>query len=367
MDYRLYLGSIPGNLGQEELLGVLSSMVTVQNIRLFTGNSPSESKNKGYAYIKVSSNHDMQLLLDNPPVIGGRRLKVQVYKDGVEREIQQEQCYRRRLYISNLPLNCRDDEIHRFFEERFGAVESAYRVKQMSTKSRMSYGYVTFHNEEDAAKVLSCPVPLAFKNVNMNASKYNKRRNCQDGRSKISEKPSEGIDRALFASIIYNLLTSYEKEETIGWSNEGTAVSAHINQNLTPSQALPQEVEGCERDFLGAGSPQVSMNSPYYSQQVLAHMSTEQCFINPTKYAYSKPTCYSGKPIQRLLERYHQPSSLSTSDSPQAVRDSLDYQTNRGYLYLSQYSALIDRNHQEENLSFNIPRYVSLTEARSPI
>ncbi len=58
-----------------------------------------------------------------------------------------------KLFVGNLPWSIRNDGLRELFEE-FGEVEDAFVLTDRATGRSKGFGFVTFVNEEDAAKAI---------------------------------------------------------------------------------------------------------------------------------------------------------------------------------------------------------------------
>jgi RNA recognition motif-containing protein len=168
----VHLGSIPGNLSCSQLQQILQTLVQVVRVEAYTAGARG-SMNCGSAKVVLASKQDAEKLLANPPIIGNRKLKVERFLVGEERKRHKEANDRKRLFLSNLPKRCTDVELHWLFSQ-FGELDSVYRTRQDSTGIEMNYGYVTYLDEGDAAKVVLMST-INYKGVDIKVDRYQKR------------------------------------------------------------------------------------------------------------------------------------------------------------------------------------------------
>lgn len=149
---KVYVGSIPGNLSEEEVLGYFQQFVP--NIAFsLNRNLSKRTTNSGFGFLTVYSSSDLQTLLATPHFLQGRQLKCQEYLTGNDLEAAKENLKQRRLFVRGFKKGTTDQELLSAFSA-YGQVESAYVVKIYSTGEPMGYGYVTLKKVEVAERLL---------------------------------------------------------------------------------------------------------------------------------------------------------------------------------------------------------------------
>ena len=149
---KVYVGSIPGNLSEDQVLEYFKQIVPNITFSL-NRNLSKRTNNSGFGFLTVYSNQDLQTLLGTTHFLQGRQLKCQEYLTGEELEIAKENLKRRRLFVRGFKKGITDQDLRSAFSV-YGEVESAYVVKIYSTGELMGYGYVTFKKVEVAEHLL---------------------------------------------------------------------------------------------------------------------------------------------------------------------------------------------------------------------
>lgn len=152
MKTKLYLGSLPGNLTEIDILDYFSRLVKVKELLLIRKNVKS-TVNSGYAFLTVGSEAESNKLMSTDHYFGGRKIKCEEYVEGSQLQSIKSNLQHRRIYISNIPKQISDWELEAYFSQ-FGTLESAYKVKVQSTKKPCSFGYITFTTEDPAQALL---------------------------------------------------------------------------------------------------------------------------------------------------------------------------------------------------------------------
>lgn len=128
---RIFVGSIPGHLKQEELIQYFSAFGEVLKVKMFFRDG-STKLNKGYCHLVVRRDAE-EKILKTKHIFEGRTLFVAPYVSGRKLDKYNQQNNARRIVIRNLPASMTQDMLHTTFS-RYGRIEVAY---VFSTHSKM--------------------------------------------------------------------------------------------------------------------------------------------------------------------------------------------------------------------------------------
>ena len=153
MGFRIYLGSLPGNLTAVDLHKYFSTLVKVKKITLGKSTKKLHSLgNSGYAFLTVDTKPELERLKSQDHIIGGRKIKCEDFINGLKLSEKKNELENRRLFLANISSEVSDEMLESYFS-RYGAVESAYKVKVQSTNKSCGFGYLTFVEADSAAKL----------------------------------------------------------------------------------------------------------------------------------------------------------------------------------------------------------------------
>ena len=94
----------------------------------------------------------MEEILKKPHFLFKREIKVEKYLKGENLQNHRKEHQKKRIFVSNLPKELKDEDLRRFFS-KFGEIETAYRVKIESEEKNTNYGYVTFQHTGSVNRV----------------------------------------------------------------------------------------------------------------------------------------------------------------------------------------------------------------------
>lgn len=336
----VHVGSIPGNLSCSDLQHYLQTVVQVVRVEAYS-TSARGSMNSGSAKVVLASKQDAEKLLANPPIIGNRKLKVEKFLVGEERKRHKEANDRKRLFISNLPKRCTDVELHWLFSQ-FGELDSVYRTRQDSTGIEMNYGYVTYLDEAEAAKVALMST-INYKGVDIKVDRYQKRAAKNTSSSELNgDHPSYGAKEYLDSFLWMQQDGNGNSFPFFAPATRLQMVQKYynLNQNLTTIFIDPLSttfgLEQYNMFFRNAAN--------YYFNSLLpnpnVNLSTNTC-SNTEQQVFTSRT---GR--QASIQ---QPDSQSASET--AVSKTCgEIQPRRRHRHLEHLSA-IERNHQPSNIT----------------
>src|SRR3990167_6378768 len=105
--FKIYLGSVPGNLSESDLSVVLRKQVfSFVKVAVTHNNSGDKAvKNSGYAFLTVGEYEEYLALINGEKVlkIGKRTLKASVYKRGSALRSEIAEVANKRVHIRGIP------------------------------------------------------------------------------------------------------------------------------------------------------------------------------------------------------------------------------------------------------------------------
>lgn len=143
----LYIGSIPGNFTENEVLAHFQQFSALASFTLITSNfRPSSAAHFGYLRVPQE---DIPIIRSYQHFFGSQKIVCEEYLGDESTSNMRNSLRRRRIFVRNVKKNLSDQDLQTTFS-RFGEVESAFVIKDHLTGKSRSFGYVTFKNEEPA-------------------------------------------------------------------------------------------------------------------------------------------------------------------------------------------------------------------------
>ncbi len=264
MKYKVYVGSIPGNLTDADVLAYFTKLVSVREFILVKPKGVA-TINKGYGFLTVETEEDCNVLLKMDHYLAGRKIKCEAVEKGSKLKEKRKGLFARRIFISNVPQNMRNQEIEDLFS-KFGSVESAYRVSIQSSKKSSGFGYVTFC-EERPAKSLVTLQKLHYNGATLSIQAYDQtkagqigpaplnttkpqEKKAQNNANKISEVKSTDSttsttgDNLVSVQTIYSNYNEGSRPTTKHYHLEGNRFLDHKPSNILIRISRPKDISG---------------------------------------------------------------------------------------------------------------------------
>lgn len=137
----LFVGGIPSSMTEDVIRDHFSRYDLIVNVRIMKDRKTRGSK--GYAFVTLTDHLKIPAILDEPQIIDGRTVDVQVASRRGEKEKWKEEQKKKRLFVSNLPSHIGNEYLLAYFSN-FGEVRNAYVIRDFVTKHSLNYGYVEF-------------------------------------------------------------------------------------------------------------------------------------------------------------------------------------------------------------------------------
>lgn len=145
---KLYISNFPENFSTFDLKDLCKEYGEVQSCNIFINNY-----NKNFGLVQFSSEkeaHEVKNKLDGKE-IQGLKLNVKLYQQNIQKKINSGS----NLYIRNIPLNAKEDDLIKVFS-KYGKVTSA-RIEMYKKDNNLlskGFGYLSFDNSESAEKAM---------------------------------------------------------------------------------------------------------------------------------------------------------------------------------------------------------------------
>ena len=143
----LYIGSIPGNFTEHDVLAYFQQFSASASFTLITSTIRLSSA-AHFGYLRVPQ-EDIPIIRSYQHFFGSQKIVCEEYLGDESTANLRNSLRRRRVFVRNVKKNISDMDLHTAFS-RFGEVESAFVIKDHLTGKSRSFGYVTFKNEEPA-------------------------------------------------------------------------------------------------------------------------------------------------------------------------------------------------------------------------
>ena len=163
--FKLYLGSVPGNLSSEALAAELRlQLVSVVKVETNKSNTRDRMvKNKGYAFLTISDPAEHQMLLRKEKVltIGDRVIKVSEYRAGQVSKSEKLLAASRKVCIKGLPEWATNEDLRMAFHASGLIPDTIFRAQKNSTHEDLPFGFAEFSEKFMAEMALNLQrIPL---------------------------------------------------------------------------------------------------------------------------------------------------------------------------------------------------------------
>lgn len=153
----LFLGGLPSDLTVDDLKQYFKELLSPSQLSINMPRRRSKATgkrvNKGFAYIKVNSSADADLVIMHEHYFQGRKIDVDYAYDKSEKGSKGEELHKKRVCIKSIPRGTSDNDLFRLFSH-YGEVIKAYLILEPGSNKRKDYGYVHFKTAEDSVRVL---------------------------------------------------------------------------------------------------------------------------------------------------------------------------------------------------------------------
>ena len=146
----LFIGGLDATTNEEDLTKYFQIFGQVNKAEIVKNKTTKTSK--GFGFVKFKNEKDMVKVLNHyPHVICGRKVDCQRAQDTQNKKKHKAELRDRRVFITFLPADTTNQMIEAHFS-KFGALRSAYVIKNPETNKCKGYGFALFEETEDAIK-----------------------------------------------------------------------------------------------------------------------------------------------------------------------------------------------------------------------
>lgn len=146
--HKLFIGGLPPNTIAEDIKSILSKKTQIFEIVLkLRANS---NKCIGHGYVTTSKEGAEKLLAIESFDYDKRKVKIAPYRDGSRLKKYRKELSRRRIFIKNLPVGVKVEQISGYFK-RYGPIESCYLRGE--PRSHLRIAVLIFNKKISALKV----------------------------------------------------------------------------------------------------------------------------------------------------------------------------------------------------------------------
>ena len=258
--FRVFIGCVPGDAEESEILSILKSFAKVTSIKLARGRNPrNESYCLGYGFANCPTPEDAEILISMKQVIyRGRDLSLRLFKQGNTLKSEKKNFSNCRLFIGGVTSWVPFETLRPYFE-RHGTLEAFYQVDQ-SKSMKFKYGYAVYSNQESALSALNALNGFVYKGCSVRVEKFGTKAAATPEKTpKYQNQSAQSQGKATRKKKLALALT---QEATRSPNNDHPANMARAQDtalrfNLPDSSALnPQHSRGA------------CVNSPIYTQDL---------------------------------------------------------------------------------------------------
>lgn len=151
--WKLYLGGIPVECGQEELETAL--LTVVADFKATIMKNPDQGNSKGCGFVDVFTKADFKRLLKAKIPVFDKVLQIEEYiVDEDKRKKRMFENNEKSIHVGSLPPEAGNDDLESYFTQ-FGKVTRAYVIYTLGEeKKSREFGFVQFASKKSAKKVL---------------------------------------------------------------------------------------------------------------------------------------------------------------------------------------------------------------------
>ena len=221
MSFKIFLGSIPGDVDSSELLEMLRKHTDVVRLKLEYQKKNNKKVCKGYGFAVLESRNDVDRLLGKQEDLffKDRLVSVREFQSGNDLKENRFEFNARRIFVGNVPQSVDENGVKDFFS-KYGAIENIYFVKK-NEDNDTKYGYIVFKSSSSAQDILSISSPFILEKNILRVEEFGGRRSNQQNKKSNDEQKRE-IDS------IQKPAHNRERQEC------SNPILVHRNKNLQP-------------------------------------------------------------------------------------------------------------------------------------
>ena len=158
--HKLFVGGLPVRVDKDVIVRFFEKYGTVLNCKLKKNQQTGRSL--GFAYLHVKDREVYDRLLAETVEFHGRVIEIKPVWTKKELAERLEDEKKKKLFVSNLPLNTTNGDLISYFEY-FGEVSNGFIIKDPDTQQNKTYGYVIFKEIEGYERAFGYSKPHIFK------------------------------------------------------------------------------------------------------------------------------------------------------------------------------------------------------------
>jgi RNA recognition motif-containing protein len=267
---KVFVGSIPGHLTQEEIQLYFRQFVPSAVFKLHR----KQKRSSGFGFLQNLTPSQQEVIISVEHSLNGRKLKCHPYLKGDSLQQAQTSLNLRRIFIRGLPKATTEEDIREFFS-KFGEIESLYQVKHPVNGKLCPFGFLTYIKEESATKVLEMK-SFEFQRTSISCEPFQKYRIAQL-ESPTTSKQQSGKPSNLEIDPLLVMRDGSDPDQSMP--------ASHQNQ-------LSQGVEG-QSDSLDSEDYKLYSSGAFQTHRTRKHRAQdfldEQIILYPTSYKSEGP------------------------------------------------------------------------------
>lgn len=148
-ELKIFLGSLPPQLTNQELKSLLSPFGEIKTVHLLFHKKTGFCKGFGHIIVGNKATFDKILNTKNFK-IKGRKIFKEPFLTGRKLSEKKQKFVNKRIYVSNLSTKITDEDMREIFSV-FGDIDQAYRIVS-ADGVQQPFGFVLFKEEESAKR-----------------------------------------------------------------------------------------------------------------------------------------------------------------------------------------------------------------------
>jgi RNA recognition motif-containing protein len=170
--FRVFIGCVPGDAQDKEVLDILKTFAKVTSIKLARGrNSANEPYCVGYGFVNCSSQADVDTLVALKQVLyRGRDLSLRCFKQGNTLKSEKKMFTNCRVFVGGITTWIKFESLKPLFE-RYGALDAFYQV-DLSKGMKFKYGYAVYTTPQAAAEAVKLLNGFVYKGCTLRVERF---------------------------------------------------------------------------------------------------------------------------------------------------------------------------------------------------
>lgn len=146
----LFVGGLSQTTNEKHLISYFGNFGAVSGAKVARYRISGKPRGYGFVYFEKEDSLE-KIFRQDEHWVDERKVDCQPAQDSTNKNKHKEEMKERRLFVSDLPQNTTDKILEEHFV-KFGALRSAYVTKDQKSGLCIGYGFILFHNNQDAAR-----------------------------------------------------------------------------------------------------------------------------------------------------------------------------------------------------------------------